>query len=169
MALARAPLAQQQDTAEISNVNLTAPDEELKIENLYEEVEEYAVLAYLAEVKAAEPRVVELLKTNKGLGLTVTGGKEYNLPIRINSIVAGGAANQHGGLKIGDELLSVNGDNVQGVTHNRAVQLMKSSRRVKLVVRTPTVRTPTVSTPTVKTPPVRTPKVWKPTERLTNS
>jgi len=53
--------------------------------------------------------VVELPKTDEGLGFNVMGGKEQNSPIYISRIIPGGVAERHGGLKRGDQLLSVNG------------------------------------------------------------
>jgi hypothetical protein len=37
------------------------------------------------------------------------GGKEQHSPIYISRIIPGGVADQHGGLRRGDQLLSVNG------------------------------------------------------------
>lgn len=37
------------------------------------------------------------------------GGKEQNSPIYISRIIPGGVADQHGGLKRGDQLIAVNG------------------------------------------------------------
>jgi hypothetical protein len=53
--------------------------------------------------------VVELPKTEEGLGFNVMGGREQNSPIYISRIIPGGVADRHGGLKRGDQLLSVNG------------------------------------------------------------
>lgn len=53
--------------------------------------------------------MVELPKTEEGLGFNVMGGKEQNSPIYISRIIPGGVAERHGGLKRGDQLLSVNG------------------------------------------------------------
>lgn len=52
---------------------------------------------------------MELPKTDEGLGFNVMGGKEQNSPIYISRIIPGGVAERHGGLKRGDQLLSVNG------------------------------------------------------------
>lgn len=91
------------------------------------------VAAFAASEGHAHPRVVELPKTDegnnflsltkqkqyfesrnffynaKGLGFNVMGGKEQNSPIYISRIIPGGVADRHGGLKRGDQLLSVNG------------------------------------------------------------
>lgn len=65
--------------------------------------------AFAASEGHAHPRVVELPKTDEGLGFNVMGGREQNSPIYISRIIPGGVADRHGGLKRGDQLLSVNG------------------------------------------------------------
>lgn len=114
------------------------------------------VAAFAASEGHAHPRVVELPKTDEGLGFNVMGGKEQNSPIYISRIIPGGVADRHGGLKRGDQLLSVNGtvsfskiivqttvtnfsylsQNVEGENHEKAVELLKQAvGSVKLVVR----------------------------------
>ena len=67
------------------------------------------VAAFAASEGHAHPRVVELPKTEEGLGFNVMGGKEQNSPIYISRIIPQGVADRHGGLKRGDQLISVNG------------------------------------------------------------
>ncbi len=114
------------------------------------------VAAFAASEGHAHPRVVELPKTEEGLGFNVMGGKEQNSPIYISRIIpgkskeiplsfsfismycmsTGGVADRHGGLKRGDQLLSVNGVSVEGEHHEKAVDLLKAAKgSVKLVVR----------------------------------
>ncbi|XP_066993002.1 protein lin-7 homolog C [Anabrus simplex] len=94
------------------------------------------VAAFAASEGHAHPRVVELPKTEEGLGFNVMGGKEQNSPIYISRIIPGGVADRHGGLKRGDQLLSVNGVSVEGENHEKAVELLKQAQgSVKLVVR----------------------------------
>ncbi|TPP67616.1 Receptor targeting protein Lin-7 [Fasciola gigantica] len=94
------------------------------------------VAAFAASEGHAHPRVVELPKTDEGLGFNVMGGKEQNSPIYISRIIPGGVADRHGGLKRGDQLLSVNGISVESEHHERAVELLKLAKgTVKLVVR----------------------------------
>jgi len=94
------------------------------------------VAAFAASEGHAHPRVVELPKTEEGLGFNVMGGKEQNSPIYISRIIPGGVADRHDGLKRGDQLLSVNGVSVEGEPHEKAVELLKAARNsVKLVVR----------------------------------
>uniref|UniRef100_UPI00358E5E3C protein lin-7 homolog B-like isoform X2 n=1 Tax=Myxine glutinosa TaxID=7769 RepID=UPI00358E5E3C len=94
------------------------------------------VAAFAASEGHAHPRVVELPKTDEGLGFNVMGGKEQNSPIYVSRIIPGGVADRQGGLKRGDQLLSVNGVSVEGEHHERAVELLKQAHgSVKLVVR----------------------------------
>ncbi|XP_074082616.1 protein lin-7 homolog A isoform X2 [Macrotis lagotis] len=79
------------------------------------------VAAFAASEGHSHPRVVELPKTDEGLGFNVMGGKEQNSPIYISRIIPGGVAERHGGLKRGDQLLSVNG-----------VMRLRRPRKIKL-------------------------------------
>ncbi|PWA18862.1 hypothetical protein CCH79_00005049, partial [Gambusia affinis] len=94
------------------------------------------VAAFAASEGHSHPRVVELPKTEEGLGFNIMGGKEQNSPIYISRIIPAGIADRHGGLKRGDQLLSVNGVSVEGEHHEKAVELLKAAQgTVKLVVR----------------------------------
>ena len=88
------------------------------------------VAAFAASEGHAHPRVVELPKTEEGLGFNVMGGKEQNSPIYISRIIPGGVADRHGGLKRGDQLLSVNGVSVEGEPHEKAVELLRMQKKV---------------------------------------
>ena len=85
------------------------------------------VAAFAASEGHAHPRIVELPKTEEGLGFNVMGGKEQNSPIYISRIIPGGVADRQGGLKRGDQLLSVNGVSVEGENHEKAVELLKAA------------------------------------------
>jgi len=94
------------------------------------------VAAFAANEGHSPPRVVELPKTDEGLGFNVMGGREQNSPIYISRIIPNGIADRHGGLKRGDQLLAVNGISVEGENHEKAVDLLKAAQgTVKLVVR----------------------------------
>lgn len=92
------------------------------------------VAAFAASEGHAHPRVVELPKTEEGLGFNVMGGKEQNSPIYISRIIPGGVADRHGGLKRGDQLLSVNG--VVSIL-NLQVFILKHDKYFNLVEETP--------------------------------
>uniref|UniRef100_A0AAQ6IMQ7 Protein lin-7 homolog B n=1 Tax=Anabas testudineus TaxID=64144 RepID=A0AAQ6IMQ7_ANATE len=99
-------------------------------------IREATVAAFAASEGHAHPRVVELPKTDEGLGFNIMGGKEQNSPIYISRVIPEGVADRQGGLKRGDQLLSVNGVSVEGEHHEKAVELLKAAQgSVKLVVR----------------------------------
>ncbi|UJR07854.1 hypothetical protein I4U23_012137 [Adineta vaga] len=94
------------------------------------------VAAFAASEGHSHPRVVELPKTSEGLGFNVMGGREQNSPVYISRIIPNSVAWKHGGLKKGDQLLSVNGVSVENEYHEKAVELLKQAEgSVKLVVR----------------------------------
>ncbi|CAF0814450.1 unnamed protein product [Didymodactylos carnosus] len=94
------------------------------------------VAAFAASEGHSHPRVIELPKTPEGLGFNVMGGREQNSPIYISRVIPNGVAFKHGGLKKGDQLLSVNGVSVENEYHEKAVELLKQAQgMVKLVVR----------------------------------
>lgn len=94
------------------------------------------VAVFAASEGHAHPRIVELPKTEEGLGFNVMGGREQNSPIYISRIIPGGVADRQGGLRRGDQLLAVNGVSVEGENHEKAVELLKAAiGKVTLVVR----------------------------------
>uniref|UniRef100_A0A3P9LTP1 PDZ domain-containing protein n=1 Tax=Oryzias latipes TaxID=8090 RepID=A0A3P9LTP1_ORYLA len=74
---------------------------------------------------------VELQKrSGRGLGLSITSGKFpgdsiLEFGVFISEV---GAAAVDGRLKRGDQILSVNGESLQGVTHEQAVSILKKQR-----------------------------------------
>lgn len=97
---------------------------------------------------ASEQRIVELDKgQDQSFGFHIKGGEKrkkrteqwlvfhYTTPIFISHIVPGGLAERHGGLSVGDRILAVNDRSMEGLDHQRAVNLLKSvSGNVTLTV-----------------------------------
>lgn len=63
---------------------------------------------------------------NSNWGIRLIGGAEVNRAISIGSVVFGGAAFENGRLKSGDEIISINGIDVVGATHQNVVELISS-------------------------------------------
>ena len=71
-----------------------------------------------------------------GLGLSVKGGAEHNLPILISRIFKDQAADKTGSLFVGDAILQVNATRLEGALHDDAVQCLKrAGANVTLVVK----------------------------------
>ncbi|XP_012657923.1 whirlin isoform X2 [Otolemur garnettii] len=81
-----------------------------------------------------EKKVNLVLGDGRSLGLTIRGGAEYGLGIYITGVDVGSEA-ESSGLKVGDQILEVNGRSFLSILHDEAVQLLKSSRHLILTVK----------------------------------
>ncbi|CAF3374853.1 unnamed protein product [Rotaria sp. Silwood1] len=84
-----------------------------------------------------QKRIVKIVKPdNIGLGISIKGGRENRMPILISKIFPNLPADQSGQLHVGDAILSVNGKDLQHVSHEEAVQILKTAgKEVELEVR----------------------------------
>ncbi|MGH0115763.1 UNVERIFIED_CONTAM: hypothetical protein FKN15_046948 [Acipenser sinensis] len=82
-------------------------------------------------------RKVRVLKQESGgLGISIKGGQENRMPILISKIFPGLAADHSRALRVGDAILSVNGNDLREATHDQAVQaLKKAGKEVTLEVK----------------------------------
>uniref|UniRef100_UPI00358F6312 membrane-associated guanylate kinase, WW and PDZ domain-containing protein 1-like isoform X2 n=1 Tax=Myxine glutinosa TaxID=7769 RepID=UPI00358F6312 len=78
---------------------------------------------------ASEPQCyeVELQAQENGFGLHLLGGNEQGEPVMLGSLVKGGAAEQDGRLQPGDELIMVDGRNVQQWRHEAVLSCMQEA------------------------------------------
>ncbi|CAF4657309.1 unnamed protein product [Rotaria sp. Silwood1] len=75
-----------------------------------------------------QKRIVKIVKPdNIGLGISIKGGRENRMPILISKIFPNLPADQSGQLHVGDAILSVNGKDLQHVSHEEAVQILKTA------------------------------------------
>ncbi|XP_057405394.1 whirlin isoform X3 [Balaenoptera acutorostrata] len=81
-----------------------------------------------------EKKVNLVLGDGRSLGLTIRGGAEYGLGIYITGVDPGSEA-ESSGLKVGDQILEVNGQSFLSILHDEAVRLLKSSQHLILTVK----------------------------------
>ncbi|KFR11342.1 Whirlin, partial [Opisthocomus hoazin] len=81
-----------------------------------------------------EKKVNLVLNEGKSLGLMIRGGSEYSLGIYITGVDKGSEA-ESTGLKVGDQILEVNGRSFLSIPHDEAVKLLKSSRHLIMTVK----------------------------------
>ncbi|XP_047462464.1 disks large homolog 2 isoform X34 [Mugil cephalus] len=82
---------------------------------------------------AREPRKVVLHKGTTGLGFNIVGGEDGE-GIFVSFILAGGPADLSGELRRGDQILSVNGTDLRGATHEQAAAALKGAGQVVTIV-----------------------------------
>ncbi|XP_021538090.1 LOW QUALITY PROTEIN: multiple PDZ domain protein [Neomonachus schauinslandi] len=66
-----------------------------------------------------------------GLGFSIVGGygsPHGDLPIYVKTVFAKGAASEDGRLKRGDQIIAVNGQSLEGMTHEEAVAILKRTK-----------------------------------------
>ncbi|XP_069837438.1 inaD-like protein isoform X2 [Dendropsophus ebraccatus] len=83
------------------------------------------------EGDSSVPKMIHLEKGPDGLGFSIVGGygsPHGDLPIYVKTIFSKGAAAVDGRLKRGDQILAVNNESLDGVTHEEAVAILKRQR-----------------------------------------
>ncbi|CAD5114287.1 DgyrCDS3429 [Dimorphilus gyrociliatus] len=86
------------------------------------------------EVQSETIATTLIRREGGGLGFSIAGGlgstpfKDNDKSIYISRITEGGAADRHGGLQVGDRIISINGTSVTGARHEEAVALLTAHK-----------------------------------------
>lgn len=89
-------------------------------------------------------RRILIQKGPNGLGFSVKGGGDVQLPLVVSRVESGGGA--VGLLKVGMEISAVNGISLEGLPHYAAVEILRRTRSpVILFVRNSTKETGTIN------------------------
>uniref|UniRef100_A0A6I8QJU7 Membrane-associated guanylate kinase, WW and PDZ domain-containing protein 1 n=1 Tax=Xenopus tropicalis TaxID=8364 RepID=A0A6I8QJU7_XENTR len=79
---------------------------------------------------------VELDRGLKGFGFSLRGGREYNMDLYVLRLAEDGPAARCGKMRVGDEILEINGETTKNMKHARAIELIKNGgRRVRLCLK----------------------------------
>ncbi|XP_069799495.1 whirlin [Dendropsophus ebraccatus] len=81
-----------------------------------------------------EKKVNLVLGEGSSLGLLIRGGAEYSLGVYITGVDHSSEA-ESAGLKVGDQILDVNGISFLSIPHDEAVRILRSSRHLMMTVR----------------------------------
>ncbi|XP_054906968.1 multiple PDZ domain protein isoform X7 [Poeciliopsis prolifica] len=76
-------------------------------------------------------KTITLERGPDGLGFSIVGGHgspHGDLPIYVKTVFGKGAAAEDGRLKRGDQIMAVNGQSLEGVTHEEAVGILKRTK-----------------------------------------
>uniref|UniRef100_A0A8C5DVI3 Membrane-associated guanylate kinase, WW and PDZ domain-containing protein 2 n=1 Tax=Gouania willdenowi TaxID=441366 RepID=A0A8C5DVI3_GOUWI len=86
---------------------------------------------------------VELEKSTKGFGFSIRGGREYKMDLFVLRLAEDGPAVRNGRMRVGDQIIEINGDSTRDMTHARAIELIKAGgRRVRLLLKRGTGQVP---------------------------
>ncbi|KAL5007097.1 hypothetical protein ScPMuIL_015903 [Solemya velum] len=86
------------------------------------------------ETPGQHTRLVRLKRrVNEKLGFAVRGGFEHEVALFVSHVEPGSQAEQHG-LKVGDEIIQVNGFYLNEAIHEEAVNIIKSRDEIELKV-----------------------------------
>uniref|UniRef100_A0A8C9RUC0 Discs, large homolog 2 (Drosophila) n=1 Tax=Scleropages formosus TaxID=113540 RepID=A0A8C9RUC0_SCLFO len=80
-----------------------------------------------------DPRRIVLHKGSTGLGFNIVGGEDGE-GIFVSFILAGGPADLSGELRRGDQILSVNGIDLRGATHEQAAAALKGAGQTVTII-----------------------------------
>ena len=80
---------------------------------------------------------VELGRGVRGFGFSIRGGREFHsMPLFVLRIAVDGPAAADGRLRVGDQIVEINGVNTKNMTHAEAIELIKSGGvQVRLLVK----------------------------------
>uniref|UniRef100_A0A672RI23 Membrane-associated guanylate kinase, WW and PDZ domain-containing protein 1 n=1 Tax=Sinocyclocheilus grahami TaxID=75366 RepID=A0A672RI23_SINGR len=91
---------------------------------------------------------VELEKGMKGFGFSIRGGREYKMDLFVLRLAEDGPAIRNGRMRVGDQIIEINGESTRDMTHARAIELIKSGgRRVRLLLKRGTGQVPEYDSP----------------------
>ncbi|XP_072714733.1 membrane-associated guanylate kinase, WW and PDZ domain-containing protein 2 isoform X6 [Ciconia boyciana] len=91
---------------------------------------------------------VDLEKGAKGFGFSIRGGREYKMDLYVLRLAEDGPAIRNGRMRVGDQIIEINGESTRDMTHARAIELIKSGgRRVRLLLKRGTGQVPEYDEP----------------------
>uniref|UniRef100_S4RD83 PDZ domain-containing protein n=1 Tax=Petromyzon marinus TaxID=7757 RepID=S4RD83_PETMA len=70
--------------------------------------------------------VAELERGNTGFGFSIRGGKEYSMDLFILRVAEEGPAIRQSRMRVGDQIMEINGESTRDMMHARAIELIKS-------------------------------------------
>ncbi|KAI6660960.1 Whirlin-like [Oopsacas minuta] len=98
-------------------------------DNAYEQKSDLQLMT-----RTDERKVVLNVAEDGNIGLSIRGGREYGLGIYL-SIVDENSSAQDAGLRVGDQIMRVNNISFHNISHERAVQVLKSYTHLMLTIR----------------------------------
>ncbi|XP_076824351.1 membrane-associated guanylate kinase, WW and PDZ domain-containing protein 3-like isoform X2 [Clavelina lepadiformis] len=80
--------------------------------------------------------VIQLQRSQKGFGISIRGGREYNMPLYVLRVARDGPAADCSDIRVGDILIEINGHSTIDIPHSQAINLIKQGgTSVRLVLK----------------------------------
>jgi hypothetical protein len=80
-----------------------------------------------------EIRQIRLARTEAGLGFSIRGGSEFGVGIYVSAVEVGSVACDNG-LRVGDQIIDVNGTSFFNIRHCQAVETLRSAGSLSITV-----------------------------------
>ncbi|XP_031342933.1 whirlin isoform X3 [Photinus pyralis] len=100
----------------------------------------YRIPSYGFSIHELVTRTVTMVRDppdgTHGFGICVKGGKEAGVGVYISRVEEGSVA-ERAGLRPGDSILEVNGTPFTAITHEEALKMLKSCRKLSMTVKSP--------------------------------
>ncbi|XP_048244992.1 whirlin-like isoform X1 [Haliotis rufescens] len=112
-----------------------SPPPELEHMGPHQEVGSLRSRSGLMLLKGSDERKVNVV-VDKGecLGLMIRGGREFGLGVYVSGIDPFSVA-ENAGIKVGDQVLDVNGRSFLDISHSEAVSILKTGRHMMITVK----------------------------------
>ncbi|XP_014234023.1 membrane-associated guanylate kinase, WW and PDZ domain-containing protein 1-like isoform X3 [Trichogramma pretiosum] len=91
----------------------------------------------ISEGDSGQYHAVELTRGTRGFGFSIRGGREFqNMPLFVLQIAENGPASIDNRLRVGDQIIEINGINTKNMTHTEAIEIIRNGGpTVRLLVR----------------------------------
>ncbi|XP_028933341.1 membrane-associated guanylate kinase, WW and PDZ domain-containing protein 2 isoform X4 [Ornithorhynchus anatinus] len=120
---------------------------------------QYPLSDYRQQPQDFDYFTVDMEKGAKGFGFSIRGGREYKMDLFVLRLAEDGPAIRNGRMRVGDQIIEINGESTRDMTHARAIELIKSGgRRVRLLLKRGTGQVPEYDEPNSwSSPPATSP------------
>uniref|UniRef100_A0A8C2BCC6 Membrane-associated guanylate kinase, WW and PDZ domain-containing protein 3 n=1 Tax=Cyprinus carpio TaxID=7962 RepID=A0A8C2BCC6_CYPCA len=87
-------------------------------------------------LRSTQDERCKLERGPRGFGFSLRGGTEYNMGLYILRLAEDGPALQDSRIHVGDQVVEINGEQTQGISHTRAIELIQAGgNKVLLLLR----------------------------------
>lgn len=110
----------------LDDASTVSASSQQRYEDFAQQEAEGAFSPYGAPTVKMEYFHIDLERGTRGFGFSIRGGKEFHsMPLFVLRIAENGSADADGRLRVGDQIIEINGVNTRDFTHSEAIELIK--------------------------------------------